>query len=175
MSAANPTNPMKAQNFQVAQPRFGRMDLGLEFVAAGIERARDWLLGQQHADGYWCGELEADVMLEADYIFMHTLLGTGDPGRMHRATNEILRHQNADGGWSLYPGGPSNINYGVKAYLALKLMGWTADRPEMVKAREWVLANGGVVECNTFTKMYLCALGQYDYDAVPAVPPEIIL
>ena len=28
---------------------------------------------------------------------------------------------------------------------------------------------------NTFTKIYLCSLGQYDYNAVPAVPPEIIL
>jgi len=36
-------------------------------------------------------------------------------------------------------------------------------------------AHGGVVECNTFTKMYLCALGEYDYDAVPAIPPEIVL
>jgi squalene-hopene/tetraprenyl-beta-curcumene cyclase len=35
--------------------------------------------------------------------------------------------------------------------------------------------HGGVVACNTFTKMYLCALGQYDYDAVPAIPPEIVL
>ena len=49
------------------------------------------------------------------------------------------------------------------------------DDPRLVKCREWVLANGGVVECNTFTKMYLCALGQYDYDAVPAIPPEIVL
>ena len=160
---------------QPAQPRFGRMDLGLEHIADGIERSRDWLLGQQHADGYWCGELEADSMLESDYIFMHTLLGTGDPGKMERAINEILRHQNEDGGWSLYPGGPSNISYGVKAYLALKIMGWSKDHPVMVKAREWVLANGGVVECNTFTKIYLCALGQYDYDAVPAIPPEIVL
>jgi squalene-hopene/tetraprenyl-beta-curcumene cyclase len=151
------------------------MDLGLNQVVDGIRRAKDWLLGQQHPEGYWCGELEADVMLEADYIFMHTLLGTGEPGKMQRALNEILRHQNEDGGWSLYPGGPSNINYGVKSYLALKLMGWSKDDPVMVKAREWVLANGGVVECNTFTKIYLCALGQYDYDAVPAVPPEIVL
>jgi squalene-hopene/tetraprenyl-beta-curcumene cyclase len=160
---------------QPAQPRFGRIDLGLEHIADGIERARDWLLGQQHPDGYWCGELEADSMLESDYIFMHTLLGTGDPGKMERAVNEILRHQNEDGGWSLYPGGPSNISYGVKAYFALKIMGWSKDHPVMVKARNWVLANGGIVECNTFTKMYLCALGQYDYDAVPAVPPEIVL
>ncbi len=94
---------------------------------------------------------------------------------MERAANEILRHQNDDGGWSLYPGGPSNVSYGVKAYLALKLMGYTADHPVMVKARECVLTLGGVVECNTFTKIYLCALGQYDYDAVPAIPPEIVL
>ncbi len=167
------TNPKATK--QSAQPRFGRIDLGLEAIADGIGRARDWLLDQQHPDGYWCGELEADSMLESDYIFMHTLLGTGDPGKMERAVNEILRHQNEDGGWSLYPGGPSNISYGVKAYLALKIMGWSKDHPVMVKAREWVLANGGVVECNTFTKIYLCALGQYDYNAVPAIPPEIVL
>jgi squalene-hopene/tetraprenyl-beta-curcumene cyclase len=167
------SNPKTAN--QPAQPRFGRMDLGLEHVADGIARAKDWLLDQQDPEGYWCGELEADSMLESDYIFMHTLLGTGDPGKMQRALNEILRHQNEDGGWSLYPGGPSNISYGVKAYLALKLMGWSQDDPILVKAREWVLANGGVVECNTFTKIYLCALGQYDYDAVPAIPPEIVL
>jgi squalene-hopene/tetraprenyl-beta-curcumene cyclase len=114
-------------------------------------------------------------MLEADYIYMHTLLGTGDRGKMERCVNEILRHQNADGGWSLYPGGPSNVNYGVKCYFALKLMGWSAEHPLMAKARENVLSLGGVVQCNTFTKMYLCSLGQYDYDAVPAVPPEMLL
>jgi squalene-hopene/tetraprenyl-beta-curcumene cyclase len=166
-------NPQTANH--PAQPRYGRMDLGLDQVMNGITRAKDWLLGRQHAEGYWCGELEADVMLEADYIFMHVLLGTGDPGKMARAVNEILRHQNEDGGWSQYPGGPSNINYGVKSYLALKLMGWSAEHPLLAKAREWVLANGGVTECNTFTKIYLCALGQYEYDAVPAIPPEIVL
>ncbi|MGH9598204.1 MAG: squalene--hopene cyclase, partial [Edaphobacter sp.] len=102
------SNPKGA--IQPVQPRFGRMDLGLEHVVEGIERARDWLLGLQHPDGYWCGELEADSMLESDYIFVHTLLGTGDRGRMERAVNEILRQQNADGGWSIHPNGPSNIS-----------------------------------------------------------------
>src|SRR5580704_7471384 len=167
------TNPRVVN--QPTQPRFGRIDLGLEHVVEGMERAIDRLLGLQHPDGYWCGELEADSMLESDYIFMHTLLGTGDRGKMERAVNEILRHQNDDGGWSIYPHGPSIISLGVKAYFALKLMGWPADHPVLVKARKWILANGGVTECNTFTKIYLCALGQYEYDAVPAVPPEIVL
>ncbi len=116
-----PRNPQSLK--QPAKPRFGRMDMALEQVVSGIARAKDWLLSKQHTDGYWCGELEADVMLEADYIYMHFLLGTGDPGRMERAVNEILRHQNEDGGWSQYPGGPSDINYGVKSYLALKTDG----------------------------------------------------
>jgi squalene-hopene/tetraprenyl-beta-curcumene cyclase len=158
-----------------AKPRFGRMDIGPEQVDSTIQSAADYLLGLQTEEGYWCGELEADVMLEADYIFMHVLLGTGDSGKLERAANEILRHQNEDGGWSLYPGGPSNVNYGVKAYLALKLMGYKAEDAVMVRARECTLKLGGVTECNTFTKIYLCSMGQYDYDAVPAVPPEIIL
>src|SRR6201999_4615372 len=129
---------------QRGAPKFGRIDAGLDEVDAAVARSREFVLSEQHPDGYWCGELEADSMLEADYIFVHTLLGTGDRGRMERAVNEILRHQNEDGGWSIYPNGPSNISLGVKAYLALKLMGWTADHPVLVKARGWILANGGV-------------------------------
>ena len=147
----------------------------MQDVKAAIQRAKDHLFSLQHPDGWWCGELEADAMLEADYIFLHVLLGTGDAGKMRRAMTEILRYQNEDGSWSLYPGGPGNISLTVKCYFAGKLMGMSPDDPILAKAREWVLANGGVTECNTFTKIYLCALGQYDYDAVPAIPPEIVL
>ncbi len=43
------------------------------------------------------------------------------------------------------------------------------------RARKRILELGGVTEVNTFTKIYLCFFGQYDYDAVPAIPPEIVL
>ncbi len=155
--------------------KFGRLDVALEQVRSAVGRARELLFAKQHPEGYWCGELEADPMLEADYIFGHMLLGTGEPGRMQRALTEMLRYQNEDGGWSIYPGGPSNISLSVKCYFACKLMGWSPDEPRLAHARQWILANGGVVECNTFTKIYLCFMGQYDYDAVPAVPPEIVL
>ncbi len=156
-------------------PRFGRIDAKLSDVESAIDRSTDFIFSEQHPDGYWCGELEADSMLEADYIFLHVLLESGDPGRMERALREMLRYQNDDGSWSIYPGGPGNISLSVKCYFACKLMGMTTEHPILVRARDWILAHGGVVECNTFTKIYLCALGQYDYDAVPAVPPEIVL
>jgi squalene-hopene/tetraprenyl-beta-curcumene cyclase len=144
-------------------------------VEPSIARSRDYILSRQHTDGYWSGELEADSMLEADYIFMHTLLESGEPGRMKRALAEVLRCQKEDGSWSIYPGGPGNISLSVKCYLAAKLQGMSATDPRLLKCRSWVLEHGGVVECNTFTKIYLCSLGQYDYSAVPAIPPEIVL
>src|SRR5271166_6449620 len=123
---------------QVAAPRFGRLDADIADVRSAIVRSRDFLLSEQHSDGHWCGELEADAMLEADYIFLHHLLGTGDPGKLTRALNEILRYQNEDGGWSIYPDGPSNISLSVKCYFACKLMGITQlDHPVLAKAREW--------------------------------------
>src|SRR6202789_3946187 len=160
---------------RVAAPRFGRMDADLAEVESAILDSREYLLSEQHPDGYWCGELEADSMLEADYIFLHTLLESGDPGRLKRALVEMFRYQNEDGSWSLYPGGPGNISLSVKCYSSAKLMGIGVDDPRLARCREWVLAHGGVVATNTFTKMYLCALGEYDYDAVPAIPPEITL
>jgi squalene-hopene/tetraprenyl-beta-curcumene cyclase len=160
---------------QFATPRFGRLDADLTDVQSAIAHSREYLFSRQHPEGYWCGELEADSMLEADYIFLHTLLESGDAGRLRRALTEMMRYQNEDGSWSIYPGGPGNISLSVKCYSSAKLMGIGADDTRMKKCREWVLAHGGVVATNTFTKMYLCALGEYDYDAVPAIPPEIVL
>ncbi|HEY5027438.1 MAG TPA: squalene--hopene cyclase [Candidatus Angelobacter sp.] len=165
----------KKSGAQAAHMLFGKIDDMLGRVAFGIEKARDYLFAQQHKDGYWCGELEADTTLESDYIAIHTLLGTGDHSRMERAIPEIIRHQNTDGGWPIYPGGPSNISASVKAYLALKLMGHKQDHPVLDRARTKILELGGATECNTFTKIYLCFLGQYDWEAVPAIPPEIVL
>ncbi len=160
---------------QAAVPRFGRLDAGMADVEAAMQRSCEHILSRQHPEGFWDGELEADSMLEADYIFLHKLLDAGDPGRLKRAFTEMMRFQNEDGSWSLYPGGPGNISLSVKCYFAAKLMGVPQDDPRLTPCREWILAHGGVVACNTFTKMYLCGLGQYDYDAVPAIPPEIVL
>jgi squalene-hopene/tetraprenyl-beta-curcumene cyclase len=155
--------------------RFGKIEELGSRVSAAIAAAKKHLFSEQHEDGYWCGELEADTTLEADYLMLHTLLGTGSPERFQKAANWILRHQNHDGGWNTYPGGPSNISASVKSYFGLKLAGYSADHPAMLRARDKILEMGGVTEVNTFTKIYLCFFGQYDYDAVPAVPPEIVL
>src|SRR5580658_4573074 len=118
-------------------PRFGRIDADLADVESAIDRSRDLLLSKQHPDGFWCGELEADSMLEADYIYLHALFESGDPTRMKAALTEIFRCQKEDGSWSLYPGGPGNISLAVKCYFAAKLMGVGAADPRLARCREW--------------------------------------
>src|SRR6266536_4289906 len=155
--------------------RFGKIEDLASRASAAIDAARKWLFSRQHEDGYWCGELEADTTLESDYILVHTLLGTGNQERFQKCANYILRGQNEDSGWPIYNGGPSNISASVKAYFSLKLAGYKPDHPALQRANAKILELGGVTKVNTFTKIYLCFLGQYDYDAVPAIPPEIVL
>src|SRR5579862_7448699 len=155
--------------------RFGKIEELATRVGTAVAAARKFLFSQQHEEGYWCGELEADTTLESDYILLHTLLGTGNPERIAKAARYILDHQNEDGGWGIYAAAPSNISASVKAYLGLKLAGYKADHPALLRAKRRILELGGVTEVNTFTKIYLCFFGQYDYDAVPAIPPEIVL
>src|SRR5690348_13622648 len=168
-------SPSASTRSAVPQLRFGKIDDLSSRVAVAVDASRKYLFSRQFDDGHWCGELEADTTLESDYILLHTLLGTGNQERFQKCCNFILRHQNEDGGWPIYIGGPSNISASVKAYFALKLTGYKPDHPDLVRARKKILEMGGVTEVNTFTKIYRCFFGQYDYDAVPAIPPEIVL
>jgi squalene-hopene/tetraprenyl-beta-curcumene cyclase len=94
-------------------------------------------------------------------FILHTQLESGDPGRLQRAFTEMMRYQNEDGSWSLYPGGPGNISLSVKCYFSAKLMGIGPDDPrlsEMPRVGSGAWRRGG--DANTFTKMYLCGLGR---------------
>ena len=146
---------------------------------AGLRRAvvrtREWLLAQQHADGYWVGELEGDTILESEYILLLAFLGQERGPRAEAAARYILQQQTEAGGWAQYPGGPIDISATVKAYFALKLTGHDPSTEAMRRARACVLSHGGADAVNSFTRFYLALLGQISYDQCPAVPPEAVL
>src|SRR5260370_9153965 len=144
MEESSPSSPASAP-----QMRFGKIDDLGSRVAVAVDAARKYLFSQQHEEGYWCGELQADTTLESDYILLHTLLGTGSQERFDKAAPFILKHQNEDGGWSIYAGGPSIVSASVKAYFRFKLSGFTADNPPLARARKQILEIGGVTQVNT--------------------------
>lgn len=146
----------------------------MDGVDAAIQKAKHWLLQRQREDGHWVAELEGDTILESEYVLLEHFLGNPDLEKCEKLCRYMLAAwQNEDGGFPIYPGGPSDVSASVKAYFACKLAGHSADAPHMVRIRECVHRLGGVTRCNTFTKLYLAVFGQYDWDGVPTIPPEI--
>lgn len=144
-------------------------------LKAAVGAARVHLLSLQRRDGHWCGELEADSVLESEYVILLHALGRSDGEDARRAAEEIRRRQRPDGAWSIYPGGPDDVSASVKAYLVLKLLGDEPDAPHMSRARRVILDAGGVEAANTYTKIYLALVGQYPWEECPAIPPEMVL
>ena len=144
-------------------------------VAVALQAASERLLQLQHSSGYWVGELEADTTLESDYIQMEHFLGLEHGEKIRKAANYLLEKQLREGGWNIYEGGAPNLSATVKAYFSLKLAGVSPKEPALERARQVALELGGVQGANSFTKIYLALFGQYDWAAVPAIPPEILL
>jgi squalene-hopene/tetraprenyl-beta-curcumene cyclase len=146
-----------------------------ERLESSIERGANHLLSLQNEEGYWLGELEADTTLESDYIYYLFVLGKADPDRIAKLATYVRRRQLADGGWSIYPGGPSELNATCKAYFALKLAGDQIDSPHMTRARASVHTLGGLELTNSYTRFYLALVGAVGWELVPAIPPELML
>jgi squalene-hopene/tetraprenyl-beta-curcumene cyclase len=140
-----------------------------------IERGAEQLLSLQVEPGYWHGELEADSTLESDYIYYLHVLGKADPVRVAKLANYVRRKQLPDGGWSIYPGGPSELNATCKAYFALKLAGDNPKSARMVQARETVLRLGGLERSNSYVRFYLAVAGALGWEMVPSILPEMML
>ncbi len=152
-------------------------------IAASLEVAVDALLSLQRDDGHWCAELEGDSILQSEYLLMKFILGherqpmaDGRDGwhTLEMIARYLRRQQRDDGGWGQYPGSGVDISATVKGYFALKLMGDDVNAPHMTAARQMILKMGGAERVNSFTNFYLACLGQVSWNAVPAIPPEII-
>ncbi len=140
-----------------------------------VERAADWLLRHQYPEGYWWGELESNVTITAEHLFFTHILGIGTQELWERIARYILSEQRPEGFWANWHGGPGDLSTTVEAYLALKLAGVDPDAPAMRKAREWILAQGGVERTRVFTKIWLAMLGEWPWEATPMLPPELVL
>jgi len=140
-----------------------------------VARATAWLLSQQHEDGYWVFDLEADVTIPAEYILLQHYLDTIDVDLEQRIARYLRATQEGHGGWPLFRGGAFDLSASVKAYFALKAVGDPIDAPHMARARAAILAEGGARRSNVFTRILLALWGQVPWSAVPVMPVEIML
>jgi len=139
-----------------------------------LERARDHVLGLQHADGWWQGELETNVTMDAEDLLLREFLGRRDEAVIAAAARWIRSKQRDDGTWANFYGGPADLSTTVEAYLALKLAGDQPDQPHMKQACDWVGEQGGVEATRVFTRIWLALSGLWSWDDLPVIPPELI-
>ncbi|WP_235489049.1 prenyltransferase/squalene oxidase repeat-containing protein, partial [Frankia sp. AvcI1] len=145
-------------------------------ASAGVAtaRARDHLLALQSEEGWWKGDLETNVTMDAEDLFMKQFLGIRGDDETEQTARWIRSQQLADGGWPTFYGGPADLSTTIEAYIALRLAGDAVDAPHMARAAELVRAQGGVAASRVFTRIWLAALGQWSWDDVPVIPPELI-
>ncbi len=161
-----------------------RLTEPLATAATGaVVRAAEWLSRQQRPEGYWWGDLTADTTLEADFVLLQLWLYPPDGGvwnpptrdLVDKAVRSILARQLPDGGFNIFEKGPAEISATVKAYFALKLAGIPPQSRELAKARERILALGGIQAANSYTKINLSLFGLYPSEHRPSIPPEMLL
>lgn len=146
-----------------------------ERVTPAIERATSWFLDRQDARGYWCAPLEANATMEAEYVFFNRMLGRQKPDHDRRMADRLLATQRADGSWPLWAGGPPHLSNTIEAYVALKLTGLAPDEPALARARDVILAGGGLAKAGIFTRIWLNWFGQYPEAGIPVMPVELVL
>ncbi len=155
----------------------------LDAARETMRRGASYLLSLQKSQGYWWADLTADTTLESDFVLLELWLhppkdGVWNPPTkdlIDKAARSILDRQLPDGGFNIYAHGPSEINATIKAYTALRLAGFAIDSPELSKARERILALGGLQAANSYVKINLSLFGLYPREHAPSIPPEGML
>ncbi len=141
---------------------------------AAVDAATDHLLERQDAGGWWSGELETNVTMTAEHVLLLTFLGQPHDAIRDGAIHHLLGCQREDGSWALYHDAPADLSTTIEAYVALRVLGVDTARPEMRRALQVILEQGGVAHARVFTKIWLALFGAYPWEGVPSMPPELV-
>src|SRR2546421_1869264 len=88
-----------------------------------LERACEHLLSLQDDAGWWRGELQTNVTMDAEDLLLREFLGVRDDALTVRTAAWIRSQQRADGTWANFHGAPGDLSTTIEAYWALKLAG----------------------------------------------------
>ncbi|MFF8382704.1 squalene--hopene cyclase [Streptomyces kanasensis] len=139
-----------------------------------MRRSVDHLLGRQDGEGWWKGDLETNVTMDAEDLLLREFLGIRDEAVTEAAARFVRGEQRDDGTWATFHGGPGELSATVEAYVALRLAGDPPDAPHMARAAAWVRQRGGIAAARVFTRVWLALFGWWRWEDLPELPPELI-
>src|SRR5580704_10383611 len=109
-----------------------------------LELAREHLMSLQDDAGWWRGELQTNVTMDAEDMLLREFLGIRTAPETERSAAWIRSQQHADGTWTNFHGGPGELSTTIEAYWALRLAGDPPDAAHMRTAAQWVRESGGL-------------------------------
>ena len=143
-------------------------------IREALEKGRDYLVGLQTPGGWWKAELETNVTMDAEDMLFREFLGIREEETTKLSAAWIRSQQRSDGSWANRYGGPANLSVTAEAYAALRLAGDPADAEHMRRAAEVVRDLGGLERTRVFTRIWMALFGEWSWDDLPALPPEVI-
>jgi squalene-hopene/tetraprenyl-beta-curcumene cyclase len=176
MTATDPSAPERVGvRVEDAAPAADERDAAPTTAAADtLRKATQALLNLQHESGWWRGELETNVTMDAEDLLLRQFLGIRTEEDTAATARWIRANQRDDGTWANYLGGPGDLSTTIEAYVALRLAGDPPDAPHMASACAFVRAHGGLERARVFTKMWLALFGKWPWDDIPVLPPELM-
>src|SRR6266536_3191328 len=112
--------------------------------------------------------MDAEDLLLREFLGIRTQEETAAAGRWIRS------QQRADGTWANSYRGDADLSTTVEAYAALRLAGDSPDACHMATAAGWIRAAGGIPATRVFTRIWLAMFGEWSWDKLPVMPPELI-
>src|SRR5947209_7036192 len=112
--------------------------------------------------------------MDAEDLLLRRFLGIDDRDLTRRAANWIRSQQRADGTWATFFDGPADPSTTVEAYVALRLAGDPAEAAHLRRAAEFIRDEGGLEQTRVFTRLWLALFGEWSWNELPALPPEMI-
>jgi len=140
-----------------------------------LQRACERLLSLQDGAGWWQGELQTNVTMDAEDMLLREFLGVRLSDETERSAAWIRSQQREDGTWANFNDGPGELSTTIEAYWALRLAGDPVQAEHMRRAAAFVRAQGGIERARVFTHVWLALFGLWSWEEVPALPPEIVL
>ena len=113
--------------------------------------------------------------MDAEDLLLRQFLGIRTGSETAEAARWIRSQQRADGTWATFHGGPGDLSTTTEAYVALKLAGDDPSAEHMVTAQRWVVAHGGLESTRVFTRIWMALFGEWSWDDLPEMPPEVVL
>jgi squalene-hopene/tetraprenyl-beta-curcumene cyclase len=152
-----------------------RLNQAIPTVGEAIASSQNYLLSRQYGDGFWWSELESNVTITAEAVLLYKIWGTDASKPLNKIETYLRSQQREHGGWELFYGDGGEVSTSVEAYMALKLLGVTAEDSAMIRARDFILQHGGISKTRIFTKFHLALIGCYSWRGVPSLPPWVML